>query len=99
MQARLQKMKEGVVDKQNLKEKQEEKKILNSVLAREKKEEQKEKEDKIKLRRHQYHYRENLAQQVQEKKQFKRFEKENNCDFIREVLDKDAKEQKEERGM
>lgn len=98
MQARLQKMKEEVVDKQNLKEKQEEKKMLKAVLAKEKKEENKEKDDVIKLKRHQMHFREYLAKQIQEKNQVKKLEKEKNNVFIREVLDKDAREQKEERG-
>lgn len=60
-------MKEEVVDKQNLKEKEEEVKLLNSVLAREKRERNKEKEDLLKHKREQKYFREFLAKQVQEK--------------------------------
>lgn len=67
MKARLQKMKEDVFDKQNQKEKENELKLLNEVLAREEKEKNKEKEEFLKHKREQMYFREFLAKQIQEK--------------------------------
>jgi len=67
MQARLQKMKEQVVDKQQNKEKENEIKLLKSILKREKYEKLKEKEGKRKLRRDQKHFRDFLAKQIMQK--------------------------------
>lgn len=60
-------MKEDVVDKLNLKEKEKEVMLLNSVLAREQRERNREKEELLKHKREQKYFREFLAKQVQEK--------------------------------
>jgi hypothetical protein len=97
MQARMDKMKETVIDKLGKKEKQEELRMLKEVQARENKEELKEKSEKIKLFHEQMHLREFLAQQVQEKKQTKNLEREKNSMFIEQVLKKDEIERSEEK--
>ena len=97
MQARMNKMKETVIDRQGKKEKEEELKLLKQVQERESREELKEKSDKIKADREIMHLREFLAQQVQEKKQAKQFEKEKNSMFIKQVLEKDDQDRDEEK--
>lgn len=97
MQARMNKMKETVIDKQGKKEKEEELRMLKEVQTRENREELKEKSDKIKADREIMHLREFLAQQVQEKKQAKQFEREKNSMFIKQVLENDDKDRSEEK--
>lgn len=67
MKARMDKMKETVFDKQNLKEKAEEQKLLNAVLKKESIEKNKEQENFLKHRRDQMYFREFLDKQIQEK--------------------------------
>ncbi|CAI2359265.1 unnamed protein product [Moneuplotes crassus] len=98
MQKRLNKMKESVVDKQNLKEKEEEMKLLKSILHKEELERIREKNDLIKLRSNQKDFRDYLARQIREKKQFKNLEIEKNNVFMKEILTRDANEQKEEKA-
>lgn len=97
MQARMNKMKETVVDKQGKKEKEEEMRLLREVQDRENKEEMKEKWDKFKQMREQMQLREFLAIQVQEKKQTRDLEKEKNSMFIKQVLERDENERSEEK--
>ena len=76
MQARMNKMKETVIDKLGLKEKEEELKQLREVQNRENKEDMKEKSNKMRVMRDQEKLREFLAIQVEEKKQISELEKE-----------------------
>lgn len=94
MLGRLKNMKEQIVDKQQNKEKENEIKLLNAVLKREEFERRKENEDKKKFRRDQKHFRDFLAKQIQEKRQYKIFEKEKNTAFLKEILNNDAQDQK-----
>ncbi|CAI2385277.1 unnamed protein product [Moneuplotes crassus] len=97
MQKRLNKMKESVVDKQNLKEKEEEMKLLKSILKKEQHEKVKEKNNRIKLKNNQKNFRDYLAKQIREKEQIQILEREKNNAFMKEILTKDAVEQKEEK--
>lgn len=97
MQARMNKMKETVIDRQDKKEKEEELRLLRAVQARENREEIKERSNKMKLDQEITRLRQFLAQQVNEKRQTKEFEKHKNSMFIKQVLEKDDQERQEER--
>jgi len=98
MLARMNKMKETVIDKQDVKRKQEELRFIREVQDRENKEEHKEMSNQMKLRREQERLREFLANQVQEKKLSKKLEYEKNSMFIKQVLERDENDRSEEKG-
>jgi hypothetical protein len=97
IQARMNKMKETVIDKLHKKEKEEELRQLRAVQAQENKDEIKERGKKMQLDRDILRLRQFLAQQVNEKKQTKEFEREKNSMFIKQVLEQDDQERQEER--
>ena len=96
MQARMDKMKETVIDKQDKKRKEEELKFLKEIEQRENKEEMLEKSKMMRARREQERLRQFLANQVQEKKLCKKLEFEKNNYFIKQILDRDENERSEE---
>lgn len=55
--------------------------------------------EKLKFKREQADFRQFLAKQIAEKNQLRRLEQEKNNAFIKQVLDRDSKEQKEEKGQ
>lgn len=91
-------MKESVFDKQNLKEKEDELKLLNDILKKEEIAKQREKKDFIKHRANQKNFREYLARQIKEKQQIEVLEKEEKLSFLKQILNRDASEQKEEKA-